>query len=187
MLEQLHRVAERADALVIDCNLSWALQSRVARRTAVLVHTALGLYLPVWQAVLDIANAQRTTRGLPPLAPAADAWARPDALLVASLEHFDRALLAGRLRPVYVGPVSARRNQRADSSSVPPAGDLPRVLISYSTDSLQNSPRRLQRALDALADLPISVLASTSGTFDATRLRVPANATVRHGVGRVCR
>jgi hypothetical protein len=33
---------------VIDCNLNWTLQSRVARRTAVLVHTALGLYLPVW-------------------------------------------------------------------------------------------------------------------------------------------
>jgi hypothetical protein len=85
MLEQLHRVAERADALVVDCNLSWALQSRVARRTAVLVHTALGLYLPRWQAVLNMANAQRTARGLTPLAAAAGAWAWPDALLVASL------------------------------------------------------------------------------------------------------
>jgi hypothetical protein len=28
MLAQLRRLVERADALVIDCNLSWALQSR---------------------------------------------------------------------------------------------------------------------------------------------------------------
>jgi hypothetical protein len=28
MLEQLRRLAERADAVVIDSNLSWALQSR---------------------------------------------------------------------------------------------------------------------------------------------------------------
>jgi hypothetical protein len=40
MFNQLRRLAGRADALVIDCNLSWALQSRVARRTAVLVHTS---------------------------------------------------------------------------------------------------------------------------------------------------
>ena len=90
MLTQLRRLVERADALVIDCNLSWALQSRAARRTAVLVHTALGLYLPAWQAVIEMANATRAARGLRPFAAAADAWARSDLLLVASLEQFDR-------------------------------------------------------------------------------------------------
>jgi UDP:flavonoid glycosyltransferase YjiC (YdhE family) len=178
MLSRLRRLVGRADALVIDCNLSWALQSRVARRTAILVHTAVGLYLPVWQAVLDMANAQRSALGLPALAAAVDAWSRSDLLLVASLAGFDRPLPTGRLRPVYVGPVSAQRSRQAGPLSIPPAGDRPPVLISYSTDSLQNSPRRLQTALDALDGLPVSVLASTSGAFDATRLRVPGNATV---------
>ena len=182
MLEELSRLGERADALVVDCNLSWALQSRVTRRTVVLVHTALGLYLPAWQAVLDATNAQRTVRGLGPLLPVAEAWARQDLLLVASLASFDRPLAASRLRPVYVGPVSDPRGQQADPFSIPSAGGCPRVLISYSTDPLQNGPQRVQVALDALADLPVAVLASTSGAFAATGLRVPPNATVLDNV-----
>jgi UDP:flavonoid glycosyltransferase YjiC (YdhE family) len=178
MLEELSRIAERSDVLVIDCNLSWALRSRLARRTAVLVHTALGLYLPVWQVVVDMANAQRTAHGRAAFAAAADAWAWPDLLLVASLKQFDRPLPAGGLRPVYVGPVSAPQSQGSVSISLPPPSGRRRVLISYSTDRLQNSPERVQVALDALAGLPVDVIASTGSTFAATRLRVPANATV---------
>jgi UDP:flavonoid glycosyltransferase YjiC (YdhE family) len=177
MLEQLHGLAERADALVVDCNLSWALRSPVARRTAVLVHTALALYLPVWQGVLDAANAQRAARGLPPLEAAAHAWARADALVVASLAHFDRPLPAGRLRPVYVGPVSAQW-ARAAAPRIPHVDGRPNVLVSYSTDGLQNSPQRLQTALDALDGLPVAVVATASGAFAVKELRVPANATV---------
>jgi UDP:flavonoid glycosyltransferase YjiC (YdhE family) len=178
MLEELSRIAERSDALVIDCNLSWALQSRLARRTAVLVHTALGLYLPVWQVVLDMANAERAAHGMSPFPAAADAWAWPELLVVASLQQFDRPLPAGRLRPVYVGPVSARQSQVSGSFSLPPPGGRPRVLISYSTDSLQNSPERLQISLDALAGLPVDVIASTSGAFGGSCVSAPANATV---------
>jgi MGT family glycosyltransferase len=52
------------------------------------------------------------------------------------------------------------------------------VLISYSTDRLQNSPRRLQTALDAFDGQAVNVLATTSGAFPTARLRVPTNATV---------
>ena len=79
---------------------------------------------------------------------------------------------------MYVGPVSAWQSQGSVSISLPPPRGRRRVLISYSTDRLQNSPERLQAALDALASLPVDVIASTSGAFAATRLRVPANATV---------
>jgi UDP:flavonoid glycosyltransferase YjiC (YdhE family) len=178
MLAQLRRLVERADVLVIDCNLSWALQSPIARRTAVLVHTALGLYLPVWQAVVEMANAHRAARELLPFAAAADAWAQSDLLLVASLAHFDRPPPTGRMRPVYVGPVTAQRSRQGRPISIPPTGEHPRVLISFSTDSLQNSPGRLQTALEALDGLPVAVLATASGAFDVTGLRVPANATV---------
>lgn len=168
----------RADALVVDCNLNWALQTRMAPRTAVLVHTALGLYLPVWQSVLDAGNEQRAARGMAALASVTEAWAQADLLLVASLANFDQRAPAGGLRPVYVGPVSSPR--RPDSSPPPirPARGRPRVLISYSTDGLQNAPHRVQTALDALAGLPVAVLASTSAAFSAAKLSVPANATV---------
>jgi UDP:flavonoid glycosyltransferase YjiC (YdhE family) len=178
MLEELHRLAEHTDGLVIDCNLGWALQSRMAGRTAVLVHTALALYLPVWQTVLDTANAQRSVQGLPQLPTAVEAWAWPDLLLVASPAHFDRSLPTRRLTPVYVGAISAPRPRDSCRPAIPAADGSPRILVSYSTDFLQNSPKRLQTALDALAELPVKVLATTSGTFDRDRLRIPTNATV---------
>jgi UDP:flavonoid glycosyltransferase YjiC (YdhE family) len=178
MLARLRRLVKRADALVIDCNLSWALESRVARRTAVLVHTALGLYLPVWQSVLDLANERRTMAGMAPLAAAADAWAWPDLLMVASLAQFDRPLPTESLRPVYIGPVSTKHSPQRGLLAIPSAPGRPRVLVSYSTDRLQNSPRRLQTALDAFAGQPVTVLATTSGAFEPNQLRIPANATV---------
>ena len=54
----------------------------------------------------------------------------------------------------------------------------PLVLVSYSTEGLQNGPERVQTALDALAAEPVSVVASTSGVFAAARLSPPPNATV---------
>jgi UDP:flavonoid glycosyltransferase YjiC (YdhE family) len=179
LLDRLRQLGKSADLLVIDCNLNWAMESPVAERTAVLVHTALGIYLPVWQAALDMANAQRSARGQPPLATAVEAWARPDCLLVASLEHFDRPLPPGPLRPIYVGPVMSTPHGQDERSSIAAEEGRPRVLVSYSTDRLQNSPRRLQTALDALAALPVSVLATTSGAFPADEVRAPDNATVR--------
>jgi MGT family glycosyltransferase len=52
------------------------------------------------------------------------------------------------------------------------------VLVSYSTHPLLNRPERIQTALDALADLPVGVIATTSGAFDPGLLRRPANAVV---------
>jgi UDP:flavonoid glycosyltransferase YjiC (YdhE family) len=178
MADDLRRLADQTEVLVVDCNLSWALQSRIAPRTAVLVHTALGLYLPVWQAVLDVANDGRRGRGLPPFATAADSWAWPDLLLVSSLSHFDRPLPPGRLRPVYVGPVGAEPPHEPEVAPIPSSPHHAQVLVSYTTDRLQNIPGRLQTALDALAGLPITVLATTGGVVETNRLRVPANATV---------
>lgn len=166
------------DVLVIDCNLSWALEARTFVPVAVLVHTALGLYLPVWQPVIDAANEHRHAVGLPPFSAADTAWGSRQALLVASLAHFDRAPMPLPSNATYVGMVS--RPDRAFPKPQPARQTLnrPLVLVSYSTDPLQNSPARVQAALDGLADLPVDVLATTSRTFDAAYLSVPSNATV---------
>jgi UDP:flavonoid glycosyltransferase YjiC (YdhE family) len=160
-LAELRELVAGARAVVVDCNLAWALDAPLGPPTAVLVHTALGLYLPVWQAVLDALGAR----------PAAEAWASAELLLVASVPEFDRP---HALDAVYVGPVAAP----GQPTPVRVPDGRPLVLVSYSTESLQNSPERVQAALDALAGEPVSVLASTSGLFDPARLRAPANATV---------
>jgi UDP:flavonoid glycosyltransferase YjiC (YdhE family) len=166
------------DALIIDCNLSWALDGQHSIPVAVLVHTALGIYLPVWQLVIDAANERRQTMGLSPFSDAATAWSSHEVLLVSSLAHFDRAPTPLLSNPTYVGLVSGpRQPSRIPTSEVGVTG-LPLVLVSYSTDPLQNSPARVQAALDALAPLSVRVLATTSRTFDPARLSIPANAAV---------
>src|SRR5262249_49781439 len=72
--------AVRPDALVVDCNLAWALAQPRTHRTAVVVHTALGLYLPAWQQVLDAVNLRRAAAGRPDLPAAATGWAAADRL-----------------------------------------------------------------------------------------------------------
>jgi hypothetical protein len=180
MREDLCQLVEQLDpdGLVIDCNLAWALELPGSVPTAVLVHTALGLYLPVWQQVIDAANGRRTACGLPPLRPAAEAWSSHDLLLVASVTHFDRPPEPLPPNAAYVGLVKSPVRRGAPATGVLGAGGQPLVLVSYSTDRLQNHAARIQGALDALAELPVRVIASTSGAFGIEQLSVPANATV---------
>jgi UDP:flavonoid glycosyltransferase YjiC (YdhE family) len=167
------------DGVVIDCNLAWALQLPTGLPTAVLVHTALGLYVPAWQSVIDAANEKRGGEGLEPLSSAAEAWSAHDLLLITSVAAFDRPPKWLPPHAVYVGPVTSSPTNRADSSSARSETDGdPLVLVSYSTDPMQNSPERVQRALDALADLPLRVVATTSGVFQPAELSVPENAVV---------
>lgn len=180
MREDLCQLVEELDpdGLVIDCNLAWALELPVSVPTAVLVHTALGLYLPVWQQVIDAANERRTAGGLPPLRPAAETWRSRDLLLVASVRHFDRPPEPLPRNAAYVGLVKSPLRRGAPATSVLGPPGQPLVLVSYSTDRLQNHAERVQAALDALAELPVRVIASTSGAFGIQQLSVPANATV---------
>jgi EryCIII-like glycosyltransferase len=167
----------RPDALVIDCNLSWAIELTSRLPTAVLVHTAMGVYLPAWQLVIDAANERRAIHNLPPWARAIDAWSSHERLLVASVPAFDRPPVPLPSNAVYVGWVrSPDRKYVTHSPRIESTGD-PIVLISYSTDPLQNHPERVQSALDALADLPLQVVATTSGTFAVDQLSIPDNAT----------
>lgn len=61
-----------------------------------------------------------------------------------------------------------------------PDAARPRVLISFSTTSFPGQARALQNTLDALAGLPLDVIATT-GAVDPASLRAPGNARVeRH-------
>jgi UDP:flavonoid glycosyltransferase YjiC (YdhE family) len=168
----------RPDVVVIDCNLAWALETRMPIPIAVLVHTAYGLYLPAWQPVIDAANERRRALGQRPFAPAASAWGAGQLLLIASLAQFDR--VPTRLPPnaAYVGLVSRASRDSLESFGSVDAIGPPVVLVSYSTDPLQNSPKQVQAVLDALAELKVRVLATTSGTFEPRELSIPPNATV---------
>lgn len=54
----------------------------------------------------------------------------------------------------------------------------PLVLVSFSTGFEQRNVDKLQRTLDALADLPVHVVATTGGIVAPNELASPANAVV---------
>jgi UDP:flavonoid glycosyltransferase YjiC (YdhE family) len=167
-----------ADALVVDCNMSTALEIRTELPVAAVVHTALGLYLAPWSEAVAHANARRAELGQPLLAAPIESWTAHERLLVTTHQAFDRPPTPLPANARYVGPV---RSPIASSTTIDsqawPTHEVV-VLISYSTHPLLNRPERIQTALDALADLPVGVIATTSGAFDPRLLRRPANAVV---------
>lgn len=167
-----------ADALVIDCNMSTALEIRTELPVAVVVHTALGLYLAPWSEAVAAANTWRADHGLHLLAAPIESWPAHDRLLITTHQAFDRPPTPFPANARYVGPVRSPLSASATTTS-PAWPDRERVVfVSYSTHPLLNSPERVQTALDALADLPVGVIATTSGTFDPNLLRRPENAVV---------
>ena len=68
----------------------------------------------------------------------------------------------------------------AVSTVLPWADDdrTPLVLVSFSTGFEQRNVDKLQRALDALAELPLHVVATTGGVVAPNELAAPKNAIV---------
>jgi Glycosyltransferase family 28 C-terminal domain len=76
------------------------------------------------------------------------------------------------------GAPALNAERRAFSVTLPwPADDAtPVVLLSFSTVAEQRDAEMLQRALDALAPLPVRVVATTGAIVDPAELSAPANA-----------
>ncbi|WP_375431602.1 glycosyltransferase [uncultured Friedmanniella sp.] len=66
------------------------------------------------------------------------------------------------------------------------SGEPARILVSLSTTAFPRQERTLQTVLDALAELPVEVVATTGPTMDPATFSAPANAAVHrwldHGV-----
>src|SRR5699024_5381809 len=101
-------------------------------------------------------------------------WERADALHVNALEEFDSAPLSSWPNARHGAPV-LEQDARATGRPAPVDGD-PVALVSFSTAVAQASAGKVQRTLDALADLSVRTVA-TVGSLDPDSLRVPANAT----------
>ena len=74
---------------------------------------------------------------------------------------------------VHVGPVV---------SGVPAEPAEPTVLVSLSTISFPGMRKTLQRAVDALADLPVRGIVTTGPVIDPSTLRAPANVELHRYV-----
>jgi len=172
---------EDPDVAVVDCMFAAALVNLCAygRPTAVMVHSFVHRALDGWRAHINRLVDMREAAGFGRL-PGVDAlWGRADRVIATTLREFDAPAAAGaptRLR--HVGPVLG--GHLAEPVDLPWSEDdaTPLVVISFSTGVEQVSVQAFQRALDAVAALPVHVVATTAGLIDAADLSVPANAVV---------
>ncbi|MFN8022773.1 MAG: glycosyltransferase [Acidimicrobiales bacterium] len=181
--DELVEVVQRstADAVVIDAMFSAALQvaSRFERPTGVMVHTFLHRIFDGWSANFEMQSASRQRAGFDPLDPLDVLWGERDLVHVNTLAAFDGTPVPAWSNVVHGAPVLAAE-RRAVPLDLPWPDDDPRpiVLLSFSTVPEQRDVDALQRALDALAPLPVLVVATTGDVVEPDELIVPANTRV---------
>jgi UDP:flavonoid glycosyltransferase YjiC (YdhE family) len=179
--------AERPDVVVIDAMFGSALDvaPRFGLPTAVMLHTFLHRTLDGWKVLMQGESDARERCGFDPLPPLAEMWGTTDLFHVNSLEQFDSAPRVRWPNIRHGGPILADDSRAVAIETPWDEGDpTPLAVISFSTAAAQGSVGKLQRTLDALADLPVHVVA-TSGYIDPGTLDVAENAHVvrfaKHG------
>jgi MGT family glycosyltransferase len=173
--------AEAPDIALIDAMFPAALAqaSGFKQPTAVFVHTFVFRQLDMWRkmiATLDGMRQQANFAGLPPLD---ELWRARDRIVSTSLAAFDAAPAAGWNLVRHAGPVLEDEKFAVPTPLPWPESDAtPLVLVSFSTGFEQRNVDKVQRALDALADLPVNVVATTGGIVAPNEVATPANAVV---------
>lgn len=169
------------DVVVIDAMFSSALDvaPRFGRPTAVMLHTLFDSLWTMWQANFTMQSESRVKAGFSGLPPLEVLWGDRDLLHVNALQEFEGTPATAWDHVVHGAPVLAVES-RAVPAALPWEADdpTPLVLLSFSTVAEQRSPEMLQRALDALATLPVHVVATTGAIVEPAELAIPANAHV---------
>jgi MGT family glycosyltransferase len=127
-------------------------------------------------ATLDGMRQQAGFAGLPVLD---DLWRPRERIISTSLAAFDAPPAPGWEMVRHAGPVLEDEKFAAPTTLPwPDADPTPLVLVSFSTGFEQRNVDKVQRALDALAELPVHVVATTGGIVAPNELAAPANALV---------
>ncbi len=173
--------AEAPDVAVIDAMFPAALAQAVEFNapTAVFVHTFVFRQLDMWRGMFARLDGMRRDAGFAGL-PGLDAlWGARDLIVSTSLAEFDAGAHPGWERVRHAGPVlEDERFAVATPLPWPESDETPLVLVSFSTGFEQRNVDKVQRALDALADLPVHVVATTGSIVAPNEVATPRNAVV---------
>jgi UDP:flavonoid glycosyltransferase YjiC (YdhE family) len=153
-----------ADAVVADCLMLGPLQAAEATGlpTVALVHS---FYAFFGQA---LPHSPITEMGAPHGRAPQALWDAATEVIVASDNELDPAT-----EPI---PANVHWTGVAQGPATPASrDDRSRVLLSLSTVWFEGQQEAIQRILDALADLPVDVIATIDESIAADDLRVPAN------------
>ena len=181
--EQVRTVilAEAPDLIVVDAMFPAALAQAIgfAGPSALFVHTFVFRQIDMWRGMIARLDGFRRQAGYGSLPPLDDLWRARDLIVSTSLAAFDAPPIAGWEKVRHVGPVL--EDERCAVPAVLPWADgdpTPLALVSFSTGFEQRNVEKVQRALDALADAPVHVVATTGGVVAPHELAAPANAVV---------
>ncbi|HWE75004.1 MAG TPA: nucleotide disphospho-sugar-binding domain-containing protein [Stellaceae bacterium] len=172
--------AEAPDMLIFDGMFPAALaQARdFGKPTAAVSHTFVFRMIERWRGTINALIGMRQQSGFGPLPDLDALWHGCDRVLVTTLAEFDAAAPTGWDGLRHVGPV-LEDEKVAVPTALPWGNDTaPLALMSFSTGFEQRSLDKLQRGLDAIADLPLYLVATTGGIVDPAELKAPCNAFV---------
>ena len=173
--------SERPDLVLIDAMFPAALSeaARFGCPSAMVCHTFIFRQLEMWRGMIARLDGMRQQAGFEGLPALDDLWRSRDKIIVTTLAEFDTAPVPGWEKVRHVGPV-LEDERVAVPARLPWTEDdeTPLVLVSFSTGFEQRMVDKLQRALDALSELPVHVVATTGGIVGPDELVAPANAIV---------
>jgi UDP:flavonoid glycosyltransferase YjiC (YdhE family) len=155
----------RVDAVVVDVILTTAVADLAASEfpTVVFVHC---FYRAIQNLAAGPMGMLLRLRGIAPLGAEGNGALQ----LVSAL---------GELDPVRGAPPVRHTGVVWQGTPRPTArADVPKVLVSLSTNAIAGQRRMLQNILDALAPLPLEATVTVGPAIDAHGLRVPPNATM---------
>ncbi|WP_405181732.1 glycosyltransferase [Nocardia sp. NBC_01377] len=134
------------------------------------------MVLRQWNKGVPELNSLRSSYGLPPVEEFFDQVHSARKHLVLTSAEFDfPARMPAHVR--YVGAVLDDPAWATTDTWSPPAGDGPLVLVALSS-TFQDQASCLQRAIDALAELPVRGYVTTGPAIDPTALKAPDNVEV---------
>ena len=140
--------------------------------------TAASLMNRVFRTALPAFNQARAELGLAPVRDLADVINAASRVLVCTSPSYDfaAATVPGYVR--YVGP----QLDDVSTGTWDDPGGRPLVLVALSSTVMSHEQELLQRAADALGELPVRGLVTTGPAFDPAAIRAPANVSVRRWV-----
>jgi UDP:flavonoid glycosyltransferase YjiC (YdhE family) len=172
---------EKPDMVLIDAMFPAALAQAVRfdQPTAVFVHTFVFRQLDMWRKMIATLDGMRQQAGFAGLPALDELWRSRDRIISTSVATFDAAPLPGWDLVRHAGPV-LEDEKFAVATPLPwsESDAIPLVLVSFSTGFEQRNVDKLQHALDALADQPVHVVATTGGIVAPNELASPSNAMV---------
>lgn len=173
--------AEAPDIVLIDAMFLAALAQapHFGRPSALFVYTFLFRQIDNLRRILRLFDGMRQRAGFAPLPGLDDLWRSRERIIATSLGDFDASAGSGWDMVRHTGPV-LEDEQFATPTTLPWAENdpTPLVVVSFSTEFEQRDVSKLQRALDALADLSVHVVATTGGIVAPNELAAPKNAIV---------